>query len=180
MIVLLAALTALVGCSDPTADGTAAATECAKSDLIRQCPPGSNPMFDAASSAMCAGSGEANLISQDGKVTASCVGEGECQVLCQFAVPCDCDVERIDQTGVYCRDCNDSSACGDDMCTGTETPESCPRDCGAVCTAEAERCFGDDRQICSLRGLWEELVPCPTGERCQVNPDNEDATVCVP
>jgi hypothetical protein len=162
------------GCGD---DGAQTGVECARSDLIAQCPPGSNPMLDAASTSQCAAAGAADLISQEGKVVGSCEGEGSCQVLCQFAVPCDCGVREISDEGVFCESCSDGAACGNDTCEATETPESCPTDCGAVCTAGQERCNGDNREVCSQVGRWDSLS-CPQGETCR--PQDDETTACAP
>ncbi len=176
LCVLVLGLVAMLIACDST-EGSQAGVECARSDLISQCPPGSDPRLDAASTSMCAAAGEANLIEQNGEVTGSCEGEGTCQVLCQFAVPCECGVDRITEEGVFCTDCTQGSACGNDECEAGESAESCPSDCGAVCTSGQERCNGDAREVCNMAGRWDSLA-CPMGETCR--PGDGDTAVCQP
>lgn len=163
-LVLALSLVQCLGC-DPSADGTQVAAECVQNDLIAQCPPGSDPRLDAQSSATCEAAGDANLISQEGSVSAKCVGEGSCQVLCQFAIPCACGVDVIDDTGVYCTDCGELPGCGNGMCEGTETVDNCAADCGPVCESGQERCQGNDREQCNLQGRWE-LLACGDETAC--------------
>lgn len=159
-------------------DGTKTGEECVKSDLIEQCPPGSDPRLDAEASSKCEGSADGSLITEELSVTGSCAGTGSCQVLCQFVVPCDCGVDRIDDTGVYCESCSEQAACGNDECEPTETATECPEDCGAQCEPAKERCNGNDRQVCDINSRWETLA-CPDGNQCSVDADHRDLTECV-
>ncbi len=175
LLTLIAAALCPLACSE---DGTEVATECVKSDLIAQCPPGSDPRLDAAAASKCEAAGDANLITQDGSITGSCVGEGTCSVLCQFLVPCECGVDMITDQGVFCADCAAQTACGNDECEAGESPDSCPIDCGAVCTPGNERCNGNARQICNLNGRFD-TVDCPDDERCAVDPGDATKTLCT-
>ncbi len=109
-----------------------------------------------------------------GRIEGVCEGSGDCKVFCRFAVPCDCGVERIDQTGVYCRDCLETAACGNRVCEGTESIESCPQDCGCACEEGKQRCNGDALQICE-RCDWTQL-DCPSNEACRA--DQEKGASC--
>ena len=88
--------------------------------------------------------------------------------LCEFVCllqpdRCDCGVQEFTATEVICKEC---SACGDGRCSDGETPESCPRDCATMCTPGRLRCAGENREECSLQGVWQSL-PCPVGEQCR-------------
>jgi len=165
------------GCSGTEATETG--SECASSTLIAQCPPGSDPRLDAQARSMCEAAGELNLVEQDGSFTGSCEGEGSCVVLCQFAIPCDCGVDQITTDGVFCTDCRAGAACGNGTCDVGETPETCPQDCERSCDAGAQRCNGDARQECDLRGQWDTLA-CPSGDTCRPSVDHAGEVECVP
>jgi hypothetical protein len=158
-------LVALCGC-DPESSGTEVAAECVQSDLIAQCPPGSDPRLDAESQATCEAAGDVDLIEQEGSVSGKCYGEGSCQVLCQFESPCTCGVDTIDDNGIVCTDCGDLPGCGNGECEGMENAENCAVDCGPVCEAGRERCQGNDREQCNLQGRWE-LLACGDGTQCR-------------
>lgn len=172
----LAALAFSHGCDDGT-EGAQAGIECAQSDLIAQCPPGSDPQLSASAKTSCEAAGDLDLIKENGSVSGKCYGEGECVVLCQFQVPCRCGVESVTGEGIICVEpCGETeTACGNDVCEGGESVDSCPRDCAAECEAGRERCFGDDRQVCDLNGRWD-LLPCGEGRRCE---EREGASQCV-
>lgn len=165
----------LLGCGEEATQGSKVAEECVQSDLIAQCPPGSDPRLDAEAKTLCEGAGALSLIEQAGSISGKCYGEGSCQVLCQFAVPCDCGVESITDEGVICTPCNDLPGCGNGVCEGMETPDTCAVDCGPVCTPDRERCQGDDREICNAQGRWE-LVACGEGRQCE---ESEGTTSCT-
>jgi hypothetical protein len=169
------ALLLLLGCGDDATRGARTAEECVQSDLIDQCPPGSNPLFDAQAKTLCEGAADADLIAQNGSVSGQCRGEGTCKVLCQFQVPCECGVLTISEDELVCADCTDLPGCGNGMCEGTENPDNCAIDCGAVCTPDRQRCNGDDREICSVQGRWER-VACGEGRRCE---EAEGTTQCI-
>ncbi|MBI4819424.1 MAG: putative metal-binding motif-containing protein [Deltaproteobacteria bacterium] len=141
----------LSACAAAACDPTEVATKCAESDLIAQCPPGSNPELGAAASVACGGHAEGDLLEQSGSVSAQCNGSGDCRVLCQFQVPCTCGVERIDRDGIRCSDCGHQS-CGDGRCEGTEratcAPNAmgcapCEEDCGGATCGDRD-CTGDE------------------------------------
>lgn len=153
-------------------DATQTAEECASSDLIAQCPPGSDPVLGAEATSECGGQASGSLVERSGSFSGQCQGTGNCQVLCQFAVPCECGVESVTDAGVICTQCTDQAACGNNICEGGEDPESCPRDCGATCTVDDERCNGNDRQVCNQQGQWDTLA-CPDGT---ISAEAEDDT----
>jgi hypothetical protein len=160
-------------------EGTETGVACAQSTLIAQCPPGSDPRLDAEARSICSGEGSVDLIEQNGRVTGSCEGEGSCQVLCQFSVPCECGVDSITNEGIFCTPCSSGSACGNGVCEAGESPESCPVDCAAVCVEGRQRCNGDAREECSLQGRWETLA-CPSGDTCRPSADEPGEVECVP
>jgi hypothetical protein len=168
----------LMACGDGTA-ATEAATACAQSTLIAQCPPGSDPRLDAEAISMCEASGDADFVQQNGSFTGKCEGEGECRVLCQFVVPCECGVDRVTEEGVFCTDCSGLAACGNGVCEAGESPTTCVEDCAAVCTQGRQRCNGDAREECNLQGRWE-LLACPSGETCRPSTDEPGEVVCAP
>lgn len=174
MLGMLGVLLASAGC-DGT-EGTETGRACAESNLIAQCPPGSDPILEASATSQCEGEGSFSdgVGSTSGRVEGVCRGEGTCVVFCQFAVPCDCGVDRITNDGVFCRSCMESAACGNQVCEGTETPESCPQDCGCVCEDGRQRCNGDKLQVCE-NCRWTEL-DCGANEACRR--DAEQGAVC--
>ncbi len=176
ILLLTLAILGTFACGSET-DQTA--TACAMSDLISQCPPGSDPNLTAEATSMCGGGASVDVLYQNGEATGSCMGEGSCRVLCQFAVPCKCDVETISRDELVCKACTDAGACGNGMCEAGETPESCPNDCAAVCESGKERCNGNARDICNVRGQWE-MVACPDGTQCSTTENNRDLTECAP
>lgn len=160
-------------------ESTESVESCVQSDLIAQCPPGSDPRFEASAVSRCEGSGEfsgggesaggASALDDlpSGRVEGVCEGSGDCQVWCQFQVPCECGVERITNEGIFCKDCLATAACGNRTCEGTESVETCPQDCAATCENGNQRCNGDQLQICE-RGDWTTLS-CPEGEACRAD-----------
>jgi hypothetical protein len=55
----LTLLTGVAACGGDGAEEAAAAAEsCVASDLVAQCPPGSDPIFEASATSRCEGSGE--------------------------------------------------------------------------------------------------------------------------
>lgn len=158
------------GCSGTEA--TEGAEECAQSDLIAQCPVGSNPRLDARATSQCEGKAQFDLIEENGEVTGSCSGTGDCVVVCDFVVPCNCGVETLTTETLQC--VNPCPACGDGVCEGGESATACPSDCGVVCNPGDARCNGDDRDVCSQNGTWETLA-CPSNQSCN-EPTTNQAT----
>ncbi len=170
-------------------DSTQAAANCADSDLIAQCPPGSNPILTAEATSMCEGSAEfssgetgdagagvpGTVTGPSGHVEGACRGTGDCKVYCQFQVPCECGVESISDRELKCRDCLETAACGNHVCEGTETPDNCPQDCNCLCEAGKQRCNGDALQICE-GCQWTDLA-CPSNQACTADP--EKGAVCA-
>lgn len=169
-------------------ESAASVEECASADLIAQCPPGSDPLLEASATSMCEGSGEfttgvpepgadlglgEGLPEVSGKVEGVCRSSGECQVYCRFKVPCECGVEYITNEALKCRDCMETAACGNRECEGMETPESCPQDCAAVCSAGEKRCNGPALQVCE-GGHYAELA-CAADETCRTDEVNGGA-----
>ena len=168
-------LSLLCACDDaPPADADAGVAEaCRQSDLIAQCPPGSNPLLGETAAGLCAGGAE--LRNLEGAVTGQCYGEGQCVVACQFAAACRCGVDRITRDGVFCVACPDENPCGDGVCAAGENPQTCPQDCAGECVPMSLRCQGEAIESCNLRGQWEALA-CPRGEVCS---EAEGAPQCV-
>lgn len=72
-------------------------------------------------------------------------------------------------------DCS-GATCGDGDCTGDEDPTSCPQDCGAVCTPNAQECIGNMLRKCSADGRDAVSIDCTTsGMVCLAS-----AAQCVP
>ena len=145
-------------------DATETAKACAESELIAQCPPGSQADLSAMAVSECSGELSADFVMQNGAVTGSCAGTGTCSVLCRFDNPCECGVERISTEELVCAAC-DIGGCGNGTCERGENAETCPRDCGATCVAGQERCDGLHRAVCSQTGNWEQFM-CAEGLLC--------------
>lgn len=154
------------GCDDGAEGGMALPEACVSADLIAQCPPGSNPILGSTADSLCGQEAGADLMNMQGHVTGRCYGEGACIVACQFAASCPCGVDAVTVDGVFCTECAEVNPCGDGMCAGGETPQSCPEDCGGDCNPGEMRCQGAAIESCNLRGRWEG-VACPRGELCE-------------
>ena len=141
-------------------------TVCDVEALTAQCPPGSLPIVDETRTAGCEGSVE--ITDDSGAVTGICGAAESCTFICNFSDPCRCGIERITADGVFCAEC--VTACGDARCEGAENPESCPIDCAERCPPDAERCNGNDREVCEDNGVWTRLT-CRTDQRCIFAPD---------
>ncbi|MCK6574652.1 hypothetical protein L6V77_26560 [Myxococcota bacterium] len=155
------------GCQGPGEEAAGVGEACAESDLVAQCPPGSNPILGASATSMCEASASVDLLTESGSVSGRCFGEGTCRVVCQFASPCRCGVDAVTREGVFCTPCDEAAACGNGVCEGGETPVECPEDCSADCTPGEERCQGRDRESCDGTGHWA-LLACDAGTVCQV------------
>lgn len=155
---------------------------CAESNLIAQCPAGSDPVLGAQAASACSGKASGSYIKEEGSATGQCQGSGSCVVACHFASPCTCDVESATKDGVVCRACPDqacgdgkctgtekpscktgepgcaecaidcSPKCGDGACNGTESPTSCPEDCAKKCLPSEVDCLGTKLQKCASDG----------------------------
>jgi hypothetical protein len=163
----LLALCLLTACQGPGEEAAGVGAACAQSDLVSQCPPGSNPILGASAQSMCEASASVDLLTESGSVSGRCFGEGTCRVVCQFASPCRCGVDAVTREGVFCTPCDEAAACGNGVCEGGETPAACPEDCNADCTPGEERCQGRDRESCDGTGHWT-LLACDAGTVCQV------------
>ncbi len=154
-----------IACSDgPGTESNELADACVTSELIAQCPAGSNPSLSLEATSACEASGEAILYNEQGYATASCAGTSLCRVVCQFASPCVCGVAEVSRDGVICMECPDDFGCGNGTCDPGEDPSSCAMDCGAICQTEETRCGNDGGlQSCKLQGRWEH-VACREGE----------------
>lgn len=124
------------GCTDEAAK---TGTACASSDLIAQCPAGSNPVLDASAAQACSGQADGSYVTQSGSATGQCNGSGDCQVLCQFVVPCTCGVESVTKEKITCKPC-DAYVCGNSLCEGPERATCAPGD--AKCVPCLEDCGG--------------------------------------
>lgn len=138
-----------IGCTD---SATETGRACAESDLVAQCPAGSNPVLGAEAAQTCSGSAQANrgVVEVGGSAVGQCAGSSECRVYCQFATPCTCGIQSLTRDAVLCAECP-AQVCGDGRCEGTERASCepgepacfpCARDCTAatcgdgVCTAD--------------------------------------------
>ncbi|MEZ4466261.1 MAG: hypothetical protein R3F43_17855 [bacterium] len=63
-----------LGCDEAATEAADAGGQCLASDLIRQCPPGANPILGATATGLCSGGSE--LRNMQGQVTGQCYGEG--------------------------------------------------------------------------------------------------------
>ncbi len=174
LVVAVALLCA--ACEGPGEEAAGVGEACAESDLISQCPPGSNPILGATAESMCSASASIDLTTESGSVSGRCFGQGTCRVVCQFSSPCLCGVDSVTQDGVFCTSCDGAAACGNGVCEGGETPADCPNDCAGDCTAGQERCQGLNRESCDGTGHWT-LLACDAGQACQVGGDG--LTSCV-
>ncbi len=161
------------GCATEGAEpGTRAGAECARNDLVAQCPQGTSPELEATTDSACDSMTSISLeqgvdeLGGAGSVTHACVGQGTCRVACKLTDPCRYGVARISPSeGIICADA--PQGCGNDVCDPGETPETCPRDCAVACGAGDSRCDGDRIQVCSLRGSWEPPQECPSRQACR-------------
>ena len=168
---VLGVLCVLWGCDSggdetpqPTADQGVLARTCVDraAELAAQCPPGSNPEVHAAGTA-CAASGE--VLDPEGVVRGLCQATDGCVLFCNFQNPCQCGIDRITEEGVFCASCEVAAACGNQVCEGGESPETCPEDCGDVCRPGAERCSGEVREFCQPNGDWDPAA-CRSDQSC--------------
>ena len=154
---------ALLACDDGDAPGPGVG-DCAA--VASQCPLGSNPVVGAQAETRCVSAVGGIVSDAMGAASAQCIGAGSCRVLCQFQSPCLCGIAMVGPEGVVCADCEGAASCGDGVCSGGESPQSCAIDCGATCEPDERRCDGTDLQVCSLQSRWE-VLRCPDGEICE-------------
>lgn len=139
---------------------------CDVDTLAAQCPPGSLPIVDEAQTRSC--ERDAEITDDSGAITGVCRAREACTFICNFSDPCRCGIDRITNEGVFCAEC--TTACGNAICEGGENPEICPIDCAERCPPDAERCNGNDREVCEDTGLWTRLT-CREDQRCIVAAD---------
>ena len=152
-------------CDDGAETPGDAGGACVPAQLIAQCPLGTSPVAGVQAESACGGAAGGVVLDGAGQATGQCYGVGGCRVVCQFAVPCRCGVASVSGDGVVCATCEGAAACGNGVCEGGESPQSCPIDCGVACNAGERRCTGTDLEECSLQGRWDTLA-CPAGEVC--------------
>ncbi|MCB9544733.1 MAG: DUF4215 domain-containing protein [Myxococcales bacterium] len=167
----------LAGCGteEGAKSGTRAAAECARSDLIAQCPPNTAPRLEVDAEAVCTMAGSIDVasgfdgMSASGAISNACVGSGSCHLVCELLTPCDLGVARITpDEGIVCRA---PTGCGNGVCEPGETFADCPVDCGGdACQPDETRCQGERLQTCTPRGVWGEVVDCPAARRCVAAP----------
>ncbi len=64
-------------------------------------------------------------------------------------------------------ECVAPNICGNKVCDGTETHDSCPSDCGTVCQPSGTRCSGNTLYTCNGTGSEETPTDCAAdGEVC--------------
>jgi hypothetical protein len=141
---------------------------CDAAALAAMCPPGSQPLTGREAFDACQGQGGVQITDNTGAIAGVCAGQGACLVVCNLQDPCQCGVERIDNTGIYCVPCELSAACGNALCEGGEDPQSCPVDCAALCQPEQGRCAGAELQLCQDNGSWA-TVACRADQACEVS-----------
>lgn len=173
----LGVFAALAACQAPGEEASNVGQACVESDLVEQCPPGSNPILGASAESMCEASASIDLLTESGSVSGRCFGSGTCRVVCQFASPCACGVDEVNRDGVFCTDCANASACGNGVCEGGENPATCPNDCMGDCAPGQERCQGTNREACDGTGHWS-LLACDVNTVCQAGAD-QVTTTCV-
>ncbi len=59
--------------------------------------------------------------------------------------------------------------CGDGICSSSESPTNCNRDCSFECIPEATRCVGNTLVTCLDDGMHEDMDNCESGEVCAVD-----------
>ena len=143
-----ASLLLLAACGEEAAKTGEA---CAESNLISQCPGGSNPVLGATAESSCSGKADASYVTESGSASGQCRSTGGCTVLCQFLVPCTCGVDSVSKEAVVCSTCANQS-CGDGRCEGTERPsctpgqvgcQPCPEDCSGPTCGDGD-CTGNE------------------------------------
>ena len=139
---------------------------CAASDLIDQCPAGSNPVLGAAASAACGGGASLSAVDQSGSVTGQCQSAGECTILCQYETPCSCGVVTLSKDKIVCAECP-AQSCGDGRCEGTERPGCepgaegcfpCAEDCGQATCGDGD-CTGTENPDTCPQDCANACVP---------------------
>lgn len=156
---------AFIGCDDGEGSGGGDPLGCNSSDLVAQCPAGSNPILGVRAEEACSAAASGIALDGEGQASGQCLGTASCRALCLFALPCRCGVAEISRDGVICAACDGAASCGNGVCEGGETPANCNIDCGMACTAGERRCDGVVLEECSLQGRWDRLQ-CPAGEVC--------------
>ena len=148
LLLALVAGTWLTACGEEAAKTGEA---CAESNLISQCPGGSNPVLGATAESSCSGKADASYVTESGSASGQCRSTGGCTVLCQFLVPCTCGVDSVSKEAVVCSTCANQS-CGDGRCEGTERPsctpgqvgcQPCPEDCSGPTCGDGD-CTGNE------------------------------------
>ncbi len=141
------------------------ALACLESELVAQCPQGSNPVLGSMADALCDASADGDVRSANGSVSGRCFSRSSCRVLCQFSDPCPCGIARITEEGVLCAECEGISACGDGRCADGEDLMSCPQDCSPTCEPGEMLCDNTNVLSCNLNGYFDVLA-CPDGQAC--------------
>ncbi len=172
VVVVAAAL--VWSCGEGT-EGTKTGEDCAQSNLIAQCPAGTEADLSATARSTCAtsASAEGGPDGLDGVSGAAsgeqvCSGEGTCKVLCRVVMGyCEYGVRSLTRDELTCFSSSEATACGNGTCDAGENPQNCPRDCGGVCTVGASRCVdANTLESCNERGEWERLA-CGDAAMCE-------------
>jgi len=195
-LAILIMATTLLGCPD----STKVASECVQADFISACPVGSNPKLDADATSVCGGKFSGNLIEEAGSASGQCTSAGNCEILCQFEVPCSCGVATITKESIVCSECP-AQSCGDSRCEGTERPscepgqqgcQPCIEDCAGPSCGDGD-CTGSENPTTCPQDCAQECVPnaqecignilrkCSADGRSSVSIDCSDSGfVCQP
>lgn len=139
--------------------------------LFDDCPIGTTPSLEASLVAQCGGQAGAEVADIEGNITGVCESGTACTLVCSFSNPCRCGVDRITREGVFCAECG-AQGCGNGVCEGGESPQTCPSDCGPQCDPGGDgrpaeqRCDGETRQVCEANARFADLA-CRDDQICE-------------
>jgi len=111
--------------------GTDTGKECSKevSELAALCPVNMYPKLRSEASGKCEGDGSYKGNTSEGELGGTCESSGSCEFVCvATGDSCPCGISRISRDSIDCRECD--AGCGDGACSGRETENTCPVDCG--------------------------------------------------
>lgn len=190
---LLAVMFAATACSkenEVDQSSTATAGSCTEKPetLALLCPSGT--AFEISNSAgqnVCPdGTGEVK--DGSGNTSAVCKTFAGCSVRCKVLSVCGngtCEGDEratCDGQGQGCvpcaKDCG-GPVCGDKICNGEESPQSCPQDCAGTCTPGEPLCVGSKVLLCGPNNQpTTELIDCATNDQICGNGKCQAKNVC--